>query len=360
MMKPNIIFQKVFDVIVSHNDDLIAIKNELISIYNQQMKYYFTDEYSFDHRELIKVLLETIDIYIETAQAKGWARQLGSSKGFYEQDLSLDDVRYLCSILNDNEIVKIMSVNPSFAGALIDNVIEVYKNPDFYFEVSKNQVINKETINEQKENKANYQNNDGGLNRYRSHNNLLLLDEALTKTQAKGTIGKVGYSDKPYNDNQMIIILNDLIHGKYNHITNTPLDEDNPLRDKISKVSPEEIFAEILKNAIRLDCFCQNERNLKKISFYGLSPVDIATLNKIIADLINSGIDNNNARQVIADLDQDISILLCRSFILSRKDENIKNALLQSTMQYKEKAWQIANLDKIGEYRNNEQVNSVK
>lgn len=359
-MEPNIIFQKVFDVIVSHNDDLLAIKNELISIYNGEMKYYFTDEYSFDKQELIKVMLETINIYVETAQTNGWARQLGSGKGFYDRDLRLDDVRYFCEMLSDIEIKRIMSVNPSFADALIENIMEVYKNPTMYFDVVEPEVTDSKMTEEQKVEEANRPNNDGGLNRYRAHNNLLLLSEALFKTQAKGTIGKVGYNNKPYTDNQMIIILNQLIHGNYGSITNSPLNEDNSLRDKISKISPEEIFAEILKNAIRLDCFCQSEKNLKKISFYGLSPVDIATLNKLVTSLINLGLDNTNVRQVIADLDDDILVFLCRSFILSQKDENIRNSLLQATMQDRVKAYLITDLDKIGDYRNNEQINNAK
>ena len=351
-MEPNIIFQKVFEVIVSHDPDVVAIKNELISIYNGEMKYYFTDQYSFDNRELVKILLETINVYVDTAQVNGWARQLGSDKGFYDDNLSLDDVRYFCEILNNTEIKRLMSVNPSFAEALIENVIEVYKNPNFYFAASGPEVSHT-VVNEQEEKETSQQSSDGGLNRYRSHNNLLLLNEALFKTQIKG-------NNQPYSDNQMIVILNELIHGNYSYITNTPLNEENPLRDKISKVSPEEIFSEILKNAIRLDCFCQNENDLKKMSFYGLTPVDIAALNRILTNLIKEGVDNNNVRQVIADLDKDVLIFLCRSFILSQKDETIRNSLLQATMQHIDKAFLIVDLDRIGDYRNNEQINSIK
>lgn len=359
-MKPNDIFQKVFEVIVSHDDNYLAVENELIKIYNNEMKYYFTDEYSFDYHELIKVMLDSINIYVETAQINGWARKTSVNKGYYDQNLDLDDVRCLCENLSNQEIVQIMTVNPSFTSALIENVIEVYSNPKFYFEEENKEEVKKENNDVNDALTEQSQKSDGSRNRLRAESNLALLDEALIKTKARGTIGRTGYDNKPYSDNIMMGILNNLIHGNYNYITNNPLDEDNPLRDKISKVSPEEIFAEVLKNAIRLESFCQNEENIKKMSFYGLLPVDIAGLQKVVASLMHDGVNNDNIRQIIHDLDDTSLFILSRCFILSRKDDIIKTYLRNATMQDRYRSLLITNLDKIGDSELIDQINNKK
>lgn len=331
-------FDAVIQTIVSNSSNDIEIKNELVRIFNGEKAYVFSNQEKFDSNALISVMLDLIVEYREDTKYN--VRTL--SEETIDTITDFDDIVKLIRYDDIGQIQTLIRTEPKFASIALDGLINIYHtNKDFYFRKQQNVEQN---IN-QEERKVD---NSGYENAMRSKYNLELLDEALSKTQEKGTIGRGGMNEMAYSDEQIIFILTDLINGSYKYITNSPLGEENKLRDKISKVSRNEIFAEVLKNAIRVISMSNKERDLSVLAAYNIMPLDIQNLSSIVTDLTKNSLDDTNVDSVIENLSPSEMHLLSKSFILSRKDELIKNKLMNATMGDQYHSLLIASLNKIG------------
>ena len=331
-------FDAVIQTIVSNSSNDIEIKNELVRIFNMEKVYKFSTEEIFDVHALISVILNTILEYRE--ETKDYVRTL--SEESIDTITNFDDLIKMVRYDDAGKIQLLIRTQPKFTSIALDGLIDIYhNNKDFYFRKQQNVEQN----NNQEEHKID---NSDYENAMRSKYNLELLDEALSKTQEKGTIGHGGMNEMAYSDEQITFILTDLMNGSYKYITNSPLGEENKLRDKISKISRNEIFAEVLKNAIRVISMANNDRELSVLSSYDIMPVDIQRLSDLVVELTKDSLNDSNIDSVIETLSANEKFLLSKSFIMSRKDDLIKNKLLDATMGDKYHTLLISNLNKIG------------
>lgn len=331
-------FDAVIQTIVSNSSDSIEIKNELVRIFNGEKTYVFSNQERFDSNALISVILNTILEYRE--ETKDYVRTL--SEESIDTITNFDDLIKMVRYDDAGKIQLLIRTQPKITSIALDGLIDIYHtNKDFYFR--KQQTI--EQNNNQEERKVD---NSDYENAMRSKYNLELLDKALSKTQEKGTIGRGGMNEMAYSDEQITFILTDLMNGSYKYITNSPLGEENKLRDKISKISRNEIFAEVLKNAIRVISMANNDRELSVLSSYDIMPVDIQRLSDLVVELTKDSLNDSNIDSVIENLSANEKFLLSKSFIMSRKDDLIKNKLLDATMGDKYHTLLISNLNKIG------------
>ncbi len=331
-------FDAVMKTIVSNSSDEIDIKNELVHIFNRSKVYTFSNNERFDADALISVMLDVIVEYRE--ETKDYVRNLTEES--IDTISDFDDVIKLVRYDSIEQIQNLIYTQPRFTSIIIDGLISIYhKDKDLYFK-KESPVEQNIRHEERKTDNSDYE------NAMRSKSNLELLDEALSKTQEKGTIGRGGMNEMAYSDEQITFILTDLINGSYKYITNSPLGEENKLRDKISKVSRNEIFAEVLKNAIRVICMANNERYLSILSAYDIMPLDIQNLSGLVNEVTSKSLNDSNIDSVIENLLPSEKHLLSKSFILSRKDDLIKSKLLNATMGDQYHALLITNLNKIG------------
>lgn len=331
-------FDAVMQTIVSNSSNDIDIKNELVHIFNRSKVYAFSNNERFDANALISVMLDVIVEYRE--ETKDYVRTLAEET--IDTISDFDDAIKLVRYDSIEQIQNLIYTQPKFTSIIIDGLISIYhKDKDFYFR--KQQVVEQNTSQEEhKTDNSDYE------NAMRSKYNLELLDEALSKTQEKGTIGRGGMNEMAYSDEQITFILTELINGSSKFITNSPLNEENKLRDKISKVSRNEIFSEVLKNAIRIISMSNNERDLSTLSTYNIMPLDIQKLSWLVTEITKDSLTDNNIDSVIENLSPNEKHLLSKSFILSRKDDLIKNKLVNATMGDQYHALLITNLNKIG------------
>lgn len=335
-------FDAIVKTIVANSQTEIDIKNELVYIFNGNKTYQFQDGTIFNRDYLIEIMIDTIFEYQD--ETKSYVRSLKEKT--LETINDFDDAFFMVSDYDNNQIKNLIYNEPKFTSLVIDGLIEIYyKNKDLYFRTNQRVDTNNNNNNNDQEYKVDYTNYE---NAERSKNNLKLLDEALSKTQKKGTIGRAGYVQGEYSDEQITFILTDLMKGSYKYITNSPLGEENKLRDKISKVSRNEIFAEVLKNAIRVISMANNERDLVLLTSYNIMPLDIQKLSGLVTDLTCNSLNDSNIDSVIDNLGPNEMHLLSKMFILSRKDDLIKDKLLNATMGDKYHILLINSLNKIG------------
>lgn len=331
-------FDAVIQTIVSNSSDSIEIKNELVRVFNMEKVYKFSTEEIFDVHALISVILNTILEYRE--ETKDYVRTL--SEESIDTITNFDDLIKMVRYDDAGKIQLLIRTQPKFTSIAIDGLIDIYHtNKDFYFR--KQQGV--EQNNNQEERKID---NSDYENAMRAKYNLELLDEALSKTQEKGTIGRGGMNEMAYSDEQITFILTNLMNGSYKFITNSPLGEENKLRDKISKVSRNEIFAEVLKNAIRVISMANSDRDLSVLSSYNIMPLDIQKLSALVTELTKDSLNDTNVDSVIDNLSPEEMHLLSKSFILSRKDDLIKNKLANAMMGEKYYTLLITSLNRIG------------
>ena len=331
-------FDAVIQTIVSNSSNDVEIKNELVRVFNMEKVYKFPTEEIFDVHALISVILNTILEYRE--ETKDYVRTL--SEESIDTITNFDDLIKMVRYDDAGKIQLLIRTQPKFTSIALDGLIDIYHtNKDFYFRKQQNVEQN----NNQEEHKID---NSGYENAMRSKYNLELLDEALSKTQEKGTIGRGGMNEMAYSDEQITFILTDLINGSYKYITNSPFGGENKLRDKLSKVSRNEIFAEVLKNAIRIVSLANTDRNLTFLSTYDIMPLDLNALSELVITLTKDSLNDSNIDSVIENLLPNEKHLLSKLFILSRKDDLIKSKLLNATMEDQYHTLLITNLNKIG------------
>ena len=347
-------FDSVMQAIINQYSNEIEIRNELVHIYNGNRTYSLGNNETFDGDDIRRIMIQTSNDY--------FLNEVAGKVGILKI-LSIDNVENfdeVARLLNDigrqkgfAEIRNIVNSNAKIVNLLIDGLMDVYHyNKDRYFRNEEEiklseQLIEQGSMIHQQEVEERFRASEiSAINRDNAIKRLALLDEALEKTKEKGTIGHEGYHQVSYNDNQMVTILGSLVKGNYNLITNNPLNEtDNRLRDKLSKVSKEEIFSEVIKNAIRLSSLAKTEKGLLMLYSYGITAEKINMLNYFIN---NNSITKDNISDIMRDIDIESLTVLLESFIYSRKDQYIKGEILNATMSDQYAALRIEELNKVG------------
>ena len=263
---------------------------ELILIFKDIKGFKFAKGEKFDKKALVLVMMSTIieckkNIVVDSNKTK---------KDNLNMVNTFDEAIAFVKDYNNEQIIKLIYSQPRFTGIIMDGLIEMY------YKNVKADVKLVESSNEQYEN-----------DQLRASRNLAIIDEVLFKTREQGTKGSVGFPQKEYNDDQMEIILTNLVKGNNNYIT------DKTLKAKISSISKEEIFAEVLKNAHRLNCLCNDEKDLLEASQYGMPPTHFATIRMLLHELNQTPIDNSNITSLIENIDKNTLTFLNKSFILN-------------------------------------------
>lgn len=334
-------FDAIVKTIVANSQTEIDIKNELVHIFNGNKTYQFQDGTVFNRDSLVEVMVDTIFEYQD--ETKDYVRSL--KERTIENIDNFDDALFMVSNYDNNQIKSLIYIEPKFTSLVIDGLLEFYHTKkDFYFKTNQNVETNTNNNNEQ-EHEVDYSDYENAV---RSKNNLELLDEALLRTQEKGFIGRQGYEQRPYNDHEMSMILINIFKGNYNYITNNPLVGYEKYRNKLSQVSRGEIFAEVIKNSVRIISMANNERELSILTAYNIMPLDIQRLSSLVTEITKNSLNDGNVESVIDSLGETEKYLLSSMFIASRKDDLIKNKLMNATMGDEYHALLINNLNKIG------------
>lgn len=319
-MKLNNKFDVIIKKIASNSQNEKDIKKELILIFKDIKGFKFANGEKFDKKALVLVMMTTIieckkNIIAETEK---------TNKENLNMINTFDEAIAFVKDYTNEQIIRLIYSQPRFTGIIMDGLIDIYyKNKKTDIKVVDN--------NEQQEN-----------DQLRASRNLAIIDEVLFETRKQGTKGNVGFPQKEYNDDQMEIILTNLVKGNNNYIT------DKALKTKISNISKEEIFAEVLKNALRLNCLCDDETDLLEVSYYEIPPTHLATVRILIHELFQEPIDNSNITSLIENIDKDTLTFLNKSFILSRKKEFMRDKISHAADYYQYTSELIESLDKVG------------
>ena len=347
-------FDSVMQAIISQYSNEIEIRNELVHIYNGNRTYSLGNNETFDSDDIRRIMIQTSNDYFlnEVSGKVGILKEFtfDNVENFSEVSALLNDIGKKKGLA---EIRNIVNSNVKVINLLIDGLMDVYYYRKNYFVRDESEAELSRQLEDKREQDFQMEvemrqklAEISTINRQKSIERLALLDLALEKTQEKGTNGHEGMEQRPYTNQEMVFLLNELTRGNYKSITNTPISEPNiPLRTELFKYSREEILAEIVKNAIRLTSLSKTEKGLLTLYNYDITVNEINMLRSFID---NTNINKDNIDYIKKEIDPNVWGVLLKSFIYSRKDPYIKGEILNATMSDKYAALRIEELDKVG------------